>query len=182
MRVFIGTDHAGLEFKEHLKTVLAEAGYEPVDCGAFEYDAQDDYPPFCFEVGERTVAEPGSLGVVIGGSGNGEQIAANKVPGVRAALVWNTSTAQLARQHNDANVVSVGARQHSDAEASALVLEFLKTPFSGDERHARRIGLVSDYEQERHHPGRPGPIRTRRGTRGRPASRTPSRPASPRRG
>ena len=85
MRVFIGTDHAGLEFKEHLKKALADAGHEPVDCGAFEYDAQDDYPPFCFEVGERTVAEPGSLGVVIGGSGNGEQIAANKVPGVRAA-------------------------------------------------------------------------------------------------
>jgi hypothetical protein len=98
MRVFIGTDHAGLEFKEHLKKVLADNGHEPVDCGAFEYDAQDDYPPFCFEVGERTVAEPGTLGVVIGGSGNGEQIAANKVPGVRAALVWNTSTAQLARR------------------------------------------------------------------------------------
>ena len=113
VRVFIGTDHAGLEFKEHLKQALADAGHEPVDCGAFEYDAQDDYPPFCFEVGERTVAEPGTLGVVIGGSGNGEQIAANKVPGVRAALVWNTSTAQLARQHNDANVVSIGARQHS---------------------------------------------------------------------
>src|SRR5215218_4631969 len=89
--VFIGTDHAGLEFKERLKQALAENGHEPVDCGAFEYDAQDDYPPFCFEVGERTVAEPGSLGVVIGGSGNGEQIAANKVPGIRAALVWNTA-------------------------------------------------------------------------------------------
>jgi ribose 5-phosphate isomerase B len=111
-------------------------------------------------VGERTVAEPGTLGVVIGGSGNGEQIAANKVPGVRAALVWNTSTAQLARQHNDANVVSVGARQHSDAEATELVLEFLRTPFSGDERHARRIGLVSDYERDRHRPAGGLPTRT----------------------
>ena len=128
MRVFIGTDHAGLEFKEHLKQSLTDAGHEPVDCGAFEYDAQDDYPPFCFEVGERTVTEPGSLGVVIGGSGNGEQIAANKVPGVRAALVWNTATAQLARQHNDANVVAIGARQHSPEEATELVLEFLRTP------------------------------------------------------
>jgi ribose 5-phosphate isomerase B len=90
--------------------------------------------------------------VVIGGSGNGEQIAANKVPGVRAALVWNRSTAELARQHNDANVASIGARQHSVEEATELVLHFLATPFSGDERHARRIGLITDYEQNRHRP------------------------------
>jgi ribose 5-phosphate isomerase B len=152
MRVFVGTDHAGLDFKEHLKAALAEAGHDPVDCGAFTYDAQDDYPPFCFEVGERVVTEPGSLGVVIGGSGNGEQIAANKVPGVRAALVWNPETARLAREHNDANVVSIGARQHSVDEATALVLEFLRTPFSEDERHARRIGLVTDYERDRRRP------------------------------
>ena len=152
MRVFIGTDHAGLEFKEHLKRALAEAGHDPVDCGAYTYDAEDDYPPFCFDVGERVVTEPGTLGVVIGGSGNGEQIAANKVPGVRAALVWNTDTAKLARQHNDANVVAVGARQHSVEEATELVLLFLATPFSGDERHSRRIGLVTDYEQNRHRP------------------------------
>ena len=149
MRVFIGTDHAGLEFKEHLKQALAAAGHEPVDCGAFDYDAQDDYPPFCFEVGERTVTEPGSLGVVIGGSGNGEQIAANKVPGVRAALVWNTATAQLARQHNDANVVSIGARQHSPDEAVALVEAFLAEPFSGDPRHQRRIDQLAAYEAQR---------------------------------
>ena len=152
MRVFLGSDHAAFELKEHLVKVLGEAGHEPVDCGAFEYDAQDDYPPFCFEVGERTVAEPGSLGVVIGGSGNGEQIAANKVPGVRAALVWNRSTAELARQHNDANVVSIGARQHSVEEATELVLHFLATPFSDEERHVRRIGLISDYERDRHRP------------------------------
>jgi ribose 5-phosphate isomerase B len=152
MRVFLGTDHAGLELKSHLLQVLADAGYEPVDCGAYEYHAEDDYPPFCFAVGERVVTEPGTLGVVIGGSGNGEQMAANKVPGVRAALVWNTETAELARQHNDANVVSIGARQHSDDEATDLVLEFLKTPFSHDERHVRRIGLVSDYERDRHRP------------------------------
>jgi ribose 5-phosphate isomerase B len=106
------------------------------------------------------VTEPGSLGVVIGGSGNGEQIAANKVPGVRAALVWNTSTAQLARQHNDANVVAIGARQHSPEEATELVLEFLRTPFSEDERHVRRIALVSDYERDRHRPAGGQPTRT----------------------
>jgi ribose 5-phosphate isomerase B len=152
MRVFLGSDHAGFELKAHLLQVLAESGHETVDCGALEYDAQDDYPPFCFAVGERTVAEPGTLGVVIGGSGNGEQIAANKVPGVRAALAWNRDTATLARQHNDANVVAVGARQHSTDEAAQLVLWFLETPFSGEDRHIRRIRLVSDYERDRHRP------------------------------
>ena len=160
MRVFVGGDHAAFELKEHLLTVLKDAGHEAVDCGAFEYDAQDDYPPFCFEVGERTVAEPGTLGVVLGGSGNGEQIAANKVPGVRAALVWNTDTARLAREHNDANVVAVGGRQHSLDEAAELVLLFVRTPFSGDERHSRRIGLVSDYERDRHRPAGGLPTRT----------------------
>src|SRR4029079_15824381 len=96
----------------------------------------------------------GSLGVVLGGSGNGEQIAANKVPGIRAALAWNRATATLARQHNHANVALAGARQHSLDEAAQLVLWFLETPFSGDPRHVRRIGLVSDYERERHPPGR----------------------------
>ena len=155
MRVFVGTDHAGLEFKDHLEQALTDAGHEPVDCGAFEYDAQDDYPPFCFEVGERTVTEPGSLGVVIGGSGNGEQIAANKVPGVRAALVWNTATAELARQHNDANVVAVGARQHTPEEAVTFVDAFLATPFSGDPRHQRRIDQLAEYERSRELPELP---------------------------
>ena len=139
---------------------LAEAGHEPVDCGAFEYDAQDDYPPFCFAVGERTVAEPGSLGVVIGGSGNGEQIAANKVPGVRAALAWNTDTAQLARQHNDANVVvdrrPPALRRGGDRAGPALPGD----DFSDDERHVRRIGLITDYERDRHRPAGGLPTRS----------------------
>jgi ribose 5-phosphate isomerase B len=147
MRVFVGTDHAGLEFKEHLKRALTDAGYDPVDCGAFEYDAQDDYPPFCFAVGERTVAEPGSLGVVIGGSGNGEQIAANKVPGIRAALAWNIETAKLARQHNNAQVVAIGARQHSLEDAAEFAAAFVAEPFSEDPRHQRRIDIVAEYEK-----------------------------------
>jgi ribose 5-phosphate isomerase B len=152
MRVFLGSDHAAYELKEHLKKVLADAGHEPVDCGAHVYDAEDDYPPFCFDVGERVVAEPGTLGIVLGGSGNGEQIAANKVPGIRAALAWNRDTAALARQHNDANVVAIGARQHTPDEAAELVKIFLETPFSGEERHIRRIRLVSEYERDRHRP------------------------------
>jgi ribose 5-phosphate isomerase B len=95
----------------------------------------------------RTVADPGSLGIVIGGSGNGEQIAANKVKGVRAALVWNDETARLAREHNDANIISLSGRDHPDADAIRFVEIFLSTPFSQAERHARRIAMVAEYEQ-----------------------------------
>ena len=98
-------------------------------------------------VNEAVVDEPGSLGIVIGGSGNGEQMAANCVEGVRAALVWSDATARLAREHNDANMMAVGARQHSDDEAIALIDAFLETPFSGDERHQRRIDLMAAYER-----------------------------------
>src|SRR4051795_8512836 len=144
MRVFLGTDHAGLELKSHLLEVLAAEGFEPVDCGAYTYDAEDDYPPFCFEVGERVVTEPGTLGVVIGGSGNGEQIAANKVTGVRAALVWSEDTARLARQHNDANVISIGARTHRESDALHFVEVSLDTPFSEGDRHKRRIAMLAE--------------------------------------
>ena len=99
-------------------------------------------------MGERVVVEPGSLGVVIGGSGNGEQIAANKVEGVRAALVWSLSTAELAREHNDANVISIGARQHSFDEVISFIDLFIATPFPGDERHVRRIGQIADFEKD----------------------------------
>ena len=146
MRVHLGSDHAGYELKEALKRRLTELGHEPVDHGAAEYDAADDYPPFCFAAAEGTVADPGSLGVVIGGSGNGEQIAANKVKGVRCALAHSTETAALARQHNDANLVSVGARMHDLETALGLVQTFVETPFSDDPRHIRRIEMVTAYE------------------------------------
>ena len=147
MRVHIGTDHAGFELKEKVVAHLREAGHDVVDHGAHAYDALDDYPPFCIEAAQAVVDEPGSLGIVIGGSGNGEQMAANCVEVVRAALVWSDATARLAREHNDANVVAVGARQHSEEEAIALIDAFLETPFSGDERHQRRIDLMKDYER-----------------------------------
>jgi ribose 5-phosphate isomerase B len=148
MRVYVGSDHAGFELKVHLVEHLAAKGHEVVDVGAHEYNAGDDYPPFCLETGRRVVADPESLGVVIGGSGNGEQIAANKVVGVRCALAWNPDTAQLARQHNNANVVSVGARMHDVDTATQLVETFLATPFSGDPRHQRRIDELADYEND----------------------------------
>ncbi|MFD6292268.1 ribose-5-phosphate isomerase [Streptomyces sp. NPDC060205] len=146
MRVYLGSDHAGFELKNHLVEWLTSAGHEPVDCGPLIYDAQDDYPPFCLRAAERAAADPEGLGIVIGGSGNGEQIAANKVAGVRAALAWSVETAALGRQHNDANVVAVGARMHSQEEATKFVETFLNTPFSGDERHIRRIDMLSAYE------------------------------------
>ncbi len=146
MRIHIAADHAGYELKVHLAEHLRAGGHDVVDHGSPAYDPTDDYPAVCFAAAEAVVAEPGSLGVVIGGSGNGEQIAANKVRGVRAALAWNTSTAQLARQHNDANVVAIGARQHSVDEATELVDAFVAEPFSGDPRHQRRIDQVAAYE------------------------------------
>ena len=147
MRVHLGSDHAGLELKEQLLTWLADHGYEAVDHGPFVYDALDDYPVFCLRAAEATADEDGSLGVVIGGSGNGEAIAANKVRGVRAALVWSEETAVLAREHNDANVVSVGGRMHTVEDMIRFVEVFLQTAYSGEERHTRRIRMLADYEK-----------------------------------
>ncbi|MGC9671034.1 ribose-5-phosphate isomerase [Planosporangium sp. 12N6] len=155
MRVYLGSDHAGYELKVHLVSHLPTQGYEVVDVGPAAYDPEDDYPAFCLHAGARVVADPGALGIVIGGSGNGEQIAANKVPGVRAALAWNVETAHLAREHNDANVVAVGARMHTLDEATRIVAAFLTTPFSGGERHLRRIGQIAEYEKSHELPPLP---------------------------
>ena len=146
MRVHLGSDHAGFELKLALGRRLSQLGHEPVDHGPEQYDAVDDYPPYVLRAAEAVVAEPGSLGVVIGGSGNGEAIAANKVAGVRCALAWSDETARLGREHNDANVVSVGSRMHDLETALGLVEVFLTTAFSGDERHARRIAMLGAYE------------------------------------
>jgi ribose 5-phosphate isomerase B len=147
VRVYLGSDHAGFELKSRLLEHLKATGYDTVDVGAITYQPDDDYPPYCLETARRVVADPGSLGIVLGGSGNGEQIAANKVPGCRAALAWNTETAQLAREHNDAQVVGVGARMHTPEEAISIVETFLATPFSQGERHARRIAMLTEYEK-----------------------------------
>jgi ribose 5-phosphate isomerase B len=150
VRIHIATDHAGLELSQTLQQHLADAGHEVIDHGPQSYDPQDDYPSFCIDAARAVVRDQRSgveaLGVVFGGSGNGEQIAANKVEGVRAALVWNLSTAELAREHNDANVISIGARQHTVEEAIAFIDRFIQTPFSGEERHVRRIAQLAEYE------------------------------------
>lgn len=150
MRIHLATDHAGLETLRDITDFLSQAGHEVIDHGPKIYDALDDYPGFCISAAKAVVADQKSgvaaLGIVFGGSGNGEQISANKVPGVRAALVWNRDTAVLAREHNDANVCAIGARQHSVDEVMLLIETFISTPFSGDERHARRISQIRHFE------------------------------------
>jgi ribose 5-phosphate isomerase B len=147
VRVYLGSDHAGFELKSAIVTWLGEAGHEVVDCGPASYDPEDDYPVFVMRAAEGVIGDPGSLGIVIGGSGNGEQIAANKVPGIRAALAWTAETAQLARQHNDANVLSLGARMYSVEDAVSFAKVFIETPFSGEPRHARRLAMIADFEK-----------------------------------
>ncbi len=159
MRVHLGSDHAGLDLKAHLASWLTEHGYEPVDHGPVVHDPLDDYPVFCLRAAEGVARDRkaglDSFGVVIGGSGNGEQIAANKVPGIRCALAWSEETASLAREHNDAQVVSVGGRMHSVEDMTRFVEVFLATAFSGDERHERRIHQMSSYERTRELPPLP---------------------------
>ena len=146
MRVHIGSDHAGLELKNSLVEHLKSSGHDVIDHGPHEYDALDDYPVFCIPAAQAVASEKGSFGIVLGGSGNGEQMAANKVKGIRAALVWSIETAKLAREHNDANVIAIGGRMHSIEVCKELIDVFLATSFSNDQRHIRRIGQVSNFE------------------------------------
>jgi ribose 5-phosphate isomerase B len=150
MRIHIATDHAGLDFSKDLQQHLRDNGHEVIDHGPTSYDPVDDYPSFCINAASAVVRDQAAgvetLGIVFGGSGNGEQIAANKVKGARAALVWNVSTAELARQHNDANLISIGARQHGIDDVILFIDTFIATPFSGEERHARRIAQLAEYE------------------------------------
>jgi ribose 5-phosphate isomerase B len=146
MRIHIGSDHAGLDFKNELITHLVVNGHDVTDHGPYEFDALDDYPDFCIPCAEAVAKDETSLGIVLGGSGNGEQIAANKVKGVRAALVWSIETAKLAREHNNANVISLGQRLHDADFVKQLIDTFIATKFPGDERHVRRIDKISNYE------------------------------------
>jgi len=155
VRVYLGSDHAGFELKNHLVEHLTEQGHQVIDVGPSYYDGDDDYPPFCIETARRVVADEGSLGLVIGGSGNGEQIAANKVAGARAALAWSVDTAKLAREHNNALLAGIGARMHSVRQATEIVEAFLSSEFSGGERHVRRINQIAQYERTDEPPALP---------------------------
>jgi ribose 5-phosphate isomerase B len=152
MRIHIATDHAGLEFSTQLQHHLAAQGHEVVDHGPIDYEPLDDYPAFCIRAAQAVARDQAdgveALGVVFGGSGNGEQISANKVAGIRAALVWSIATAELAREHNDANVIAIGARQHTFDEAASFIDRFIATPFSNEERHVRRIAQIAAFEAD----------------------------------
>lgn len=148
MRIHIGSDHAGLELKGALIEYLQTKGHDVTDHGPHQFDALDDYPDFCIPAAVATVADLDSLGIVLGGSGNGEQISANKVKGVRAALAWSIETAALAREHNNANVVGIGGRMHSIEECKAIIDAFIETPFTNEERHIRRINKITAYENK----------------------------------
>ena len=148
MRIHIGSDHAGLELKAELIKHLSSNGHDVTDHGPFEYDALDDYPDFCIPAAEAVAKDPSSLGIVLGGSGNGEQIAANKVKGIRAALAWSIETAKLAKEHNNANVIAVGGRMHEISFVKEIIDAFIDEPFSQDERHLRRITKISNFENK----------------------------------
>lgn len=152
MRIHIATDHAGLEASHAIQAHLKQNGHEVIDHGPKTYDPLDDYPAFCIQAALNVVRDQKQklevCGIVLGGSGNGEQIAANKVSGIRCALVWNQNTAVLARSHNDANMLSLGAREHTIEQILEFVDAFLAEPFSGDERHIRRIQHIAAQEQQ----------------------------------
>ncbi len=146
MRIAIGSDHAGYDLKTHFVATLERLGHDATDLGTHSTEAVD-YPPVCAAVGRAVVAGRVDRGIVIGGSGQGEQLAANKVRGVRAALCNDLFTARLARAHNDANVLSIGARVVGTGLAEEILATFLTTEFEGG-RHARRVAQIGDLEAQ----------------------------------
>ncbi|HNV15605.1 MAG TPA: ribose-5-phosphate isomerase [Dermatophilaceae bacterium] len=148
MRVHLGGDHAAYALQRALVDHLTAAGHEVIDHGPLAYDAMDDYPVFVLRAAQAVAADPGSAGIVLGGSGNGEVMAANKVPGIRAAYAASIELAELAREHNDAQIISMGGRFTDIETGCAIADAFLATDFSGDERHARRLAMVSRFEAD----------------------------------
>jgi len=145
--IYLGADHGGYELKEVIKQFLTENNLTFEDLGADNLNPQDDYPDFIIPVAQKVASNPNSLGIILGKSGNGEAIAANKVKGVRAAVCLNEQMAKKAKEHNNANVLSLGADYISMVEAKNIVKVFLDTPFSNEERHIRRIEKIKKIEQ-----------------------------------
>jgi len=149
MKIYIGSDHAGFILKEKIKEYLNSLNCEVIDKGAFELNPTDDYPDFIIPTSEAVAKDNESLGIVLGGSGEGEQISANKVDGVRAIEYYGgpLEIVKLGREHNNANILSLGARFVKDEEALDAVKIFIETPFSNDERHIRRINKIDEEEK-----------------------------------
>lgn len=148
MKIYLATDHAAFELKEFVKTELSHGGYEVEDCGAFEFDPNDDYPDLVKIAAYKVASDNNSFGIVFGKSGAGEAMAANKIKGVRAVIGFNTENVRLSRQHNNANVLSLGSQFVSNEQAISFVKLFVNTPFSNDERHQRRIDKITQIENE----------------------------------
>lgn len=147
-RIHIGGDHAAYDVLVDLVETLTADGHDVVNHGPFAYDALDNYPVFVLRAAQAVAAEEGSFGIVLGGSGNGEQIAANKVAGVRAALCYSDELATLAREHNDAQIISIGGRMNTIEQIRSMVRTFITTPFSGAARHQVRIDMIGAYETD----------------------------------
>ncbi len=147
VKIYLATDHAAYELKEYVKSHLIEGGYDVEDCGAMGFDPNDDYPDLIKIAAKNVSQNPGSFGVVFGKSGAGEAIVANKINGIRAVLAVNEENVKLSREHNDANVLSIGSVLIGNEKAIELIRLFVNTPFSNEERHARRIGKISQIEQ-----------------------------------
>jgi len=148
MKIYLGADHAGFELKEQIKSFLKEKEYEVEDCGAFSFDKNDDYPDFIAKAAKKVASDKDSKGIVLGKSGAGECIVANKIKGIRAVLGFSKENVKLAREHNDANVLSLGSEFVNEELAKELVKIFLETPFSNEERHKRRIEKIKQVENQ----------------------------------
>lgn len=148
MKIYLGTDHAGFEFKENIKKFLMQEGYGVEDCGAFTFNKDDDYPDFISKAAEKTSSDLSSFGIVFGKSGAGECIVANKIKGIRAVLGFTERNVILARTHNNANILSLGSEFVSTDKACELIKLFLETPFSNEERHVRRINKIKEIENQ----------------------------------
>lgn len=151
MKLYLGTDHAGFELKEKIKTFLLEKNYNVEDCGAFEFNKIDDYPDFISKTAIKTTQNPNSFGIIFGKSGAGECMVANKIKGVRAFLAINEENVKLAREDNDANIISFGSRITNLDEIKKLVIIFLETKFTNEERHLRRINKIKTLEKNLYH-------------------------------
>jgi ribose 5-phosphate isomerase B len=144
MRIYLASDHAGFTLKNSLAAFLKNGGYEIVDCGPQEFEEHDDYPDYCIPLAQKVAQDKGSFGIVVGLSGQGEAMAANRIPGARAAVFYGgeEEILTLSREHNDANILSLGAKFISEEEAQKALVYWLAIPFSGDERHVRRIAKL----------------------------------------
>jgi ribose 5-phosphate isomerase B len=148
MKIYLGTDHAGFELKEKIKSFLLERNFEVEDCGALEFNENDDYPDFISKAAMRISKDPSSFGIIFGKSGAGECITANKIKNIRAILGFSIKNVKIAREHNDANILSLGSTFIDEELAKELIMVFLQTPFTKDERHVRRINKIKELESK----------------------------------